>query len=82
MYRLIINFSYVTSYPNLLFLSLSHCLRIISIRTDDSSQNYFTERSMMDIGFAKKHNISNVTDIMFARKYNIYHVTTFESAQN
>ena len=72
----------VTFYPNLLFLSLSHCLRIISIRTDDSFQNYFPERRMIDIGFAKKHNISHVTDIRFARKHNIYHVTTFEWAQN
>ena len=55
---------------------------IISTRTDDSSQNYFPERRMIDIGFAKKHNISHVTDIRFAKKHNIYHVTTFEWAQN
>ena len=53
----------------------------MSIRTDNSSQNYFPERGMIDIAFAKKHNISHVTDIRFARKHNIYHVTTFEWAQ-
>ena len=87
---------YVTFYPYFLSLSLSHCLRIVSIRTDNSFQNYFPERRMIDIGFAKKHNISHVTDIRFARKHNIshvtevrfarkhniYHVTTFEWAQN
>ena len=52
------------------------------MRTDDSPQNYFPEQRMIDIGFAKKHNISHVTDIMFARKHNIYHVTTFEWAQD
>ena len=78
MYRLTIiaPTCYVTLYPNLLSLSLSHCLRIIGIRTDDSSQNYFPERRMIDIGCAKKHNISHVADIRFGRKYNIYHVTT------
>ena len=25
---------------------------------------------MIDIGFARKHNLSHVTDIMFARKHN------------
>ena len=39
-------------------------------------------KPVIDIGFAKKHNISHVTDIRFARKHNIYHVTTFEWAQN
>ena len=70
---------YVTFCPNLLFFSLSHCLRIISIRTGDSSQNYFPERGMIDIGFARKHNISHVTDIRFARKHNIYHVTALKT---
>ena len=44
---------YVTFYPNLLSLSLSHNFRIISIRTDDSSQNYFPERRMIDIGLQR-----------------------------
>ena len=57
-------------------------LKIISIRTDDFSQNYFPEGLIRDNGFAKKHNISHATDIRFARKHNIYHVTIFEWAQN
>ena len=48
------------------------------MRADDSSQNYFPEGRMIDIGFAKKHNISHVTDIRFAREHNICRVTTFE----
>ena len=67
---------YVTFYSN---CYLSHS---VSIRTDHSSQNYFIEGRMIDIGFANQHNISHVTDIRFARKNNIYHVTTFEWAQN
>ena len=43
----------------------------MSIRTDDSSQNYVPERRMGDIGLAKKHNMSHVTDVSFARKHNI-----------
>ena len=50
-----------------LYLLFSQCLRIINIRTNDFFENQFAERRVIDIGFARKHDI--------------YHVTTFECAQ-
>ena len=70
--------TYLLSYLLCKFvISLILTLPITSIRTDDSSENFFPERHMIDIGFARKHYISHVTDIRFARKHNIYHVISF-----